>query len=330
MMRKFLIFCFLVILPIACSRENAILREASRNLESNPQSALYLLDSLDRNTLSEREKATFDYLTAYSFYRTYYYLDEASEAALQRACLYFEQNGPAMDQMRAWELLGTVQTATNRHESGLVSFLKAEQVARSIEKARLRAWALLLFLVALFATIVLYLWARKAQTEKQLLLEREENDRVMSIAEDLQNRLSLLQGTRKGGRSDIGLDMLDRLCEQYYVYEGTSSLQPKILKEVRSLVEGLRADEKVQKNLEQSLNDSHDQVIKRLRSACPKWKEEDILLYMFTIAGFSSTTISTLLEKDKPYVYNRLYRLKERLKALDSPDKDFLLLQIEK
>ena len=329
-MRKLLIFCFLVILPIACSRENAILREASRNLESNPQSALYLLDSLDRNTLSDREKATFDYLTAYSFYRTYYFLDDASEAALQRACLYFEQNGPAVDRMRAWELMGTVQTATNRYGSGLVSFLKAEQVARSIEKARLRVWALLFFLVALFSTLVLYLWARKVQTEKQLLLEREENDRVMSIAEDLQSRLSVLQGTRRGGRSDIGLDMLDRLCEQYYVYEGTSSLQPKILKEVRSLVEGLRADEKVQKNLEQSLNDSHDQVIRRLRSACPKWKEEDILLYMFTIAGFSSTTISTLLEKDKPYVYNRLYRLKERLKVLDSPDKDFLLLQLEK
>ena len=329
-MRKLLIFCFLVILPIACSRENAILREASRNLESNPQSALYLLDSLDRNTLSEREKATFDYLTAYSFYRTYYFLDDASEAALQRACLYFEQNGPAVDRMRAWELMGTVQTATNRYGSGLVSFLKAEQVARSIEKARLRVWALLFFLVALFSTLVLYLWARKVQTEKQLLLEREENDRVMSIAEDLQSRLSVLQGTRRGGRSDIGLDMLDRLCEQYYVYEGTSSLQPKILKEVRTLVEGLRADEKVQKNLEQSLNDSHDQVIRRLRIACPKWKEEDILLYMFTIAGFSSTTISTLLEKDKPYVYNRLYRLKERLKVLDSPDKDFLLLQLEK
>ena len=329
-MRKLLIYCILVILPIACSRENAILREASRNLESDPESALYLLDSLDRNSLSEREKATFDYLTAYSFYRTYYFLDDASEAALQRACLYFEKNGPAVDRMRAWELMGTVQTATNRYGSGLVSFLKAEQVARSIEKARLRTWALLFFLVAVLATLLLYFWARKMQMEKQLLLEREENDRIMSIAEDLQNRLSLLQGTRKSGRSDIGLDMLDRLCEQYYVYEGTSSLQPKILKEVRSLVEGLRSDDKAQKNLEQSLNDSHDQVMKRLRAACPKWKDEDYLLYMFTVAGFSSTTISTLLEKDKPYVYNRLYRIKERIKASEAPDRDFLLLQLEK
>ena len=328
-MRKLLIYCILAILPIACSRENAILREASRNVATDPEGTLYLLDSLDRNTLTEREQATYDYLTAYSFYRTYYFLDDASEAALQRACLYFEQNGPAVDRMRAWELMGTVQTATNRYDSGLVSFMKAEQVARSIEQARVKTWGLLFLLVAVLSTLLLYLWARKAQIEKQLLLEREENDRVMSIAEDLQARLSLLQGTKKGS-ADIGLDMLDRLCEQYYIYEGTSSLQPKILKEVRSLVEGLRADEKVQKNLEQSLNDSRDNVMKRLRAACPKWKEEDYLLYMFTVAGFSSTTISTLLEKDKPYVYNRIYRLKERLKASDSPDRDFLLLQLEK
>ena len=50
---------------------------------------------------------------------------------------------------------------------------------------------------------------------------------------------------------------------------------------------------------------------------------------MFTVAGFSSTTISTLLEKDKPYVYNRLYRLKERLRGTEIPDKDFLLSHLE-
>ena len=154
-MRKFLISCILVILPIACSRENAILREASGSLESHPDQALYMLDSLDRSTLSDREKATYDYLTAYSFYRTYYFLDDASEAALQRACHYFDKNGPAVDQMRVWELMGTVQTATNRYDSGLVSFLKAEQVARSIEKARVRAWALLFLIVALRATLLL-------------------------------------------------------------------------------------------------------------------------------------------------------------------------------
>jgi len=185
--------------------------------------------------------------------------------------------------------------------------------------------ALALFITAVLATLVLYFWARKAQLEKQLLEERQENERILSVAEDLEARLGALQQKGK-----LPIDALDRLCEQYYIYEGTENLQPKILKEVYTLVEGLRKDTAMQKSLEQSLDKQGDRVMQRLRAAFPKWKEEDYLLYLFTASGFSSTTISTLLEKDKPYVYNRLYRLKERIKASDSADKAFLLAFLEK
>lgn len=186
---------------------------------------------------------------------------------------------------------------------------------------------LALFITAVLATLVLYFWAKKAQLEKQLLEEREENERILSVAEDLEARLGALQqiGDRK-----LPIDALDRLCEQYYIYEGTENLQPKILKEVRSIVEGLRSDTATRKALEQSLNKSADQVMNKLRQTFSTWKEEDFLLYLFTASGFSSTTISTLLEKDKPYVYNRLYRLKERIKASSSPDKAFFLAFLEK
>jgi hypothetical protein len=186
---------------------------------------------------------------------------------------------------------------------------------------------LALLVAAILATLVLYLWARKIQTERLLAEKQAENERYMSAAEDLESRLSALKADRpKLG----GLDTLDRLCEQYYVFEGTSNLQPRILGEVKSIVEGLRNDVKVQKNLEQALDERTGGVMKRLRAAFPKWKDEDFLLYLFTASGFSATTISTLLEKDKPYVYNRLYRLKERIKASPSADRDDFLSCLEK
>ncbi len=185
---------------------------------------------------------------------------------------------------------------------------------------------LLLLITAILATLVLYFWARKAQLEKQLLEEREEHERMMNIAEDLKARLSAVQKRSAGHK----FDTLDRLCEQYYIYEGTENLQPRILKEVRTIVEGLRADDSVQKQLEQALNESSDNVMAKLREAFPKMKQEDYLLYLFTASGFSSTTISTLLEKDKPYVYNRLYRLKERIKASESADKSLFLAHLER
>ena len=185
---------------------------------------------------------------------------------------------------------------------------------------------LALLITAILATLVLYFWARKAQLEKQLLEEREENERILSTAEDLRSRLRSLEQRRDRSKLGAsGLDTLDRLCEQYYVYEGTENLQPKILKEVRAIVEGLRNDPSAQKSLEQSLNESSSDVMVKLRETFPKWKEEDFLLYLFSAVGFSSTTISTLLEKDKPYVYNRLYRLKERIKSIESPNRELFL-----
>ena len=66
-------------------------------------------------------------------------------------------------------------------------------------------------------------------------------------------------------------------------------------------------------------------MVSRLRQDFPKMKEEDILLYCFAASGFSATTISTLTEKDKPYVYNRIYRLKERLKTAPEADRALFL-----
>lgn len=191
------------------------------------------------------------------------------------------------------------------------------------EQQRSRTSNIAMLIAAILATLVLYFWARKAQTEKQLLIQKEENDRLLSAAEELRSRMgNIVKSEKKQGST---FDALDRLCEQYYIYEGTENLQPRIIREVKSIVEGLRSDSSVQKNLEQSLNSKYPGVMTRLRTEFPKWKEEDYLLYLFSASGFSSTTISTLLEKEKPYIYNRIYRLKERIKNSDTTDKELFL-----
>ena len=319
---------FLLLALFSCRRTDPVLQRASALVEEYPDSTLSLLDNYSRTAFgSEREKAEYDFLRAEAFYRTYFFLDDEAEAALQHACLYFEENGPALQRMRAWELMGTVQTAQGRHGSGMVSFRKASAVARDMERSRNRTGTLALLIAAILATLVLYAWARKSQTEKLLAEKTAENERYMSAAEDMKSKLSVL----KADRPRVGgLDTLDRLCEQYYVFEGTSNLQPRILSEVKAIIEGLRSDAREQKNLEQALDERTGGVMRRLRAAFPKWKEEDFLLFLFTASGFSATTISTLLEKDKPYVYNRLYRIKERIKAADTPEKEEFLACLEK
>ena len=263
-----LAYLLLLLFAFSCGRGNPALRSAERVIEDHPDSALYILDGVSRVDLaSEREKAEYDFLSAEAFYRTYYFLDDASEAALERACLYFEANGPAVERMRAWELMGTIQTAVGRYGSGMVSFRKAGAVARDIERSRSRLGMLALLVAGVLATLVLYFWARKIQTERLLAEKQAENERYLSAAEDLQSKLSALKADRPRMG---GIDTLDRLCEQYYVFEGTSNLQPRILNEVKAIVEGLRSDTKTQKNLEQALDERAGGVMKRLRgtSSC--------------------------------------------------------------
>ena len=70
-------------------------------------------------------------------------------------------------------------------------------------------------------------------------------------------------------------------------------------------------------------NESASLALKQL----PKLKEEDTRLFIFAASGFSSTTISTILEKDKGIVYNRIWRLKSKIASSDAHDKeDFLAI----
>ena len=63
----------------------------------------------------------------------------------------------------------------------------------------------------------------------------------------------------------------------------------------------------------------------KLRAEFPSWREEDFQLYSFTAAGFSSTTISALMEKEKSVIYNRVWRLKGRIANSGSLLKEFFL-----
>lgn len=206
---------------------------------------------------------------------------------------------------------------------------QAEADRKRLLAARLKLWVLALGALLALAAVSAVYFVRKAEARRKLEAERLETEKFMNIAEDLQARLSRPVG--KSGQKDVDrFNVLERLCEQYYVYEGTDNLQPKILKEVKSIVEGLRSDKKTQRGLEAMLDQTMDSVMTRLRGDFPSWKEDDFLLFCFTAAGFSSTTISALMGKEKSVVYNRVWRLKGRISASDSPQKEFFLSALEK
>ena len=197
-----------------------------------------------------------------------------------------------------------------------------------LRNQRLGQIALLLLLVAVSSTALWYLRARRIANEKALSEERAETERYISIAEELQARLGetsrRLRDTAAGKN-----EVLERLCEQYYVFEGTDRLQNNLLKEVKQAVEGLRNDRKVQARLERSVDASRDGAAAKLRDQLPNCKEEDVRLFVLAASGFSRTAMATLMDKEKGVVNNRLWRLKGRISDSGAPDKDLLLSCLE-
>ena len=280
----------------------------SYSLSGNQSEAFRWLSEAKAAVETEEDAADIDF-------REYQIASRSSDAT--RALKALERVTEYGNKSQASSLQEAVSASQREYIQG-----QADIQAEKLRAARLRL--LLLALTALLAAGVLFgvYYFYRSKQERILAEEIAERDRYMSIAEDLRGRLAAQDDRSVQGP---GFEALERLCEQYYIYEGTGNLQPRILKEVKSIVEGLRSDKKVRRNLEDMLDRTKGGVMTLLRSEFPSWKEEDFQLYGFTAAGFSSTTISALMEKEKSVIYNRVWRLKGRISNSSSEHKDFFL-----
>ena len=247
------------------------------------------------------------------------------------------------DYRSALEALESVMDYSNASDIAKMrkSAISAEkeylQQENELASARLQT-SRMMILVIVAATLMLifafisYFRYRNLQAKKKISEEKAETERYMNIAEDLQIKLKDA-GKRLPSEKYLSIakfDILERLCEQYYIYEGTDNLQSKVLKEVKSIINGLRSDDNTLKGLELMLNRNCGDLVSRLRKQMPKMKEDDIRLFIYSASGFSSTTISTILEKDKSIIYNRIWRLKNKISSSDVIDKDDFLHALEK
>ena len=190
-----------------------------------------------------------------------------------------------------------------------------------------------IFIAALIVIIVVFQYLR-LKDRRRREVEKQENERILAIAEDLRARLDDAESAAASASAEknsmlekMGFSVLERLCEQYYIYEGTDNLQPKLLKEAKSVIEDLRSDSG---QLEKTLDVQKNNLVARFRAQFPKVKEEEVRLFTFLAAGFNSTTISTLMGKDKQNIYNKIWRLKTRISDSGVPDKDLFLRYFSK
>ena len=300
------------------------------------------LTSEDRGTLGYAYALTGNLKEATSWVAKALQTAQTSAEKAQARFREYQVASRAGDNAAALAALEAVMEYSNSSESATlqhsVDAARKEYQAHQLELsqnrlhvARLTSLFIILAAMAVVFALIGYIRNRRLEAARAMAEERAETEKYMNIAEELQGKLKAASKKLPSEKPAATgrFDLLERLCEQYYVYEGTDNLQGKILKEVKSVIDGLREDPKAVKNLEMMLDRNNNGLVARLREQLPKMKAEDVKLFIFAASGFSSTTISTILEKDKGIVYNRIWRLKGKISSSEAPDKEEFLDSIK-
>ena len=124
------------------------------------------------------------------------------------------------------------------------------------------------------------------------------------------------------------IDIVDTLCATYYAHAGASKQQEIVFKKVSALIDEIRVGGEYFALVEQVTNRYRNNILDRLKADLPTITAEEYKLACFLCAGFSNQAICLFLNCTKDSIYRRSYRLREKLKRVESPSKEEYLVFI--
>lgn len=186
------------------------------------------------------------------------------------------------------------------------------------------------FVVAILTFLLLALSVYYNQRRK-LRMQQMRNDSYLQSAKEAQEAYrALYERTNKEQAHPKDLTaahfrVLERIGRTYYEQDNSAKQKEAIYQEVKRIIDDISADTAIRQELEQIVDGSRQNAMRRLRSAYPSMKESDLRLLCYVFCGFSSQIISLFMHETVENVYARKSRLKSRIKASDSSDRDFFL-----
>ena len=120
-------------------------------------------------------------------------------------------------------------------------------------------------------------------------------------------------------------ETLGILCDQYIQSQGRADKEKFIYRKVMEMVNELKEDSHSRKRFEDMLNTDLNNVMKKLRSEFPRFKEVDFVIFSYMAVGFDATTISNLTGESMSNIYTRKSRIRKKINESTVSDKDLYL-----
>lgn len=216
----------------------------------------------------------------------------------------------------------TVTKATN-------DYLQQENMLQEKELQKAKQSKCFFICCLLFCLILIILACHIIKQEMKI--RDEEIEKNIIISSQLRNMLKASQNENQelqnalDGLFNQHFATIDQLSATYYEYHGLKVEKQKIYNSVVQMLNKLGADNKQISTLEQFINLYQNNLIKQFRLAFPELKESDVILYMYTVAGFSTAAISMFINEKTEVVYNRKTRIKRRINNSKVENKDLFL-----
>jgi tetratricopeptide (TPR) repeat protein len=137
---------------------------------------------------------------------------------------------------------------------------------------------------------------------------KEENDNNRNdISEARRLMYEIIQGNVKG---------IENLCDIYSDAQISNKYKQALLDKLKSIINSFNTPQVIQ-SLKDAVNNNHNNIIERIEKSNLKFDFDDVILIVYSYAGLSARSICLILGMDLKQVYNKKYRLKQKIaKAL--------------
>lgn len=208
-------------------------------------------------------------------------------------------------------------------------------------------WAVVLLSVIIAGGLVLFIIKRKHEREKEeaerlIQLSEESNQLLKNMAADLETKVAMLESTSDALTSEMQakIESLQQLYGQLFKGQfstiadlcrtylrakrnGENFSKDQIYRKVKDMLGYISDDKNLHAQFEAQIDKRLDSIISHLKADLGEMSQLDERFLCYTIVGFDSRTIATLLGLSLANVYTKKSRLKDRIYELDSPYKEF-------
>lgn len=212
----------------------------------------------------------------------------------------------------------------NHIDNGLITavgnYLELEKKLSDTQAAAATTRLWLTISIGLLLLIIILWIFNRIYRQQQNLLERK-----LLLAQELEELLR--ENKAKSDQTTITLkqiltsnnEIINDLCNIINQYGSTPAASTKMLDTVTRIIDDFSNESDKGTILENHVNKLYEDILSDLRNDLPKMKEADYKLFLFSVLGFSLTSISVFLKEKKiTAVYDRKRRLKDKIKTLDS------------